>query len=121
MKLTSLEYDAILNRSAIKRANPDSSQSSYPIPQCPAVYKSVPQAGDERSDSAKLLIRVKSFRRRLLDEDNLVEKWHVDALRYAGIVPSDAPDKAKIEVSQEKVKTKEEECTVITIERIGSP
>lgn len=61
------------------------------------------------------VVRVTSFRTRLLDTDNLVPKWHVDSLRYAGVLPSDAPDRARIETSQEKVKTKAEERTEIEI------
>lgn len=72
--------------------------------------------GIEGGNPTKFSVVVTSYRRRLLDEDNLVEKWHVDALRYAGILPADSPDQARIQVKQEKVRTKEEECTVITIE-----
>lgn len=57
----------------------------------------------------RFLVRVTAFRKRLLDEDNLCEKYHVDLLRYAGVLPSDAPGTAKIEVSQQKVGPKEPE------------
>lgn len=66
-------------------------------------------------DPRKFLVRVTSFRRRLLDIDNLCEKFHVDCCRYAGILPSDAPGQTKIEVSQQKVASKEEERTEIEI------
>jgi len=69
----------------------------------------------EASHSGRLVVRVESFRRRLLDEDNLAIKWAVDALRYAGIIPDDSPDKVSIKACQQKVKTKEEERTEITI------
>lgn len=61
------------------------------------------------------LVRVKAFRRRLLDEDNLCEKYVVDLCRYAGALPSDAAGKAKIEVTQEKVGQKEREFVRIEI------
>ena len=45
----------------------------------------------QRPDRRQFLVRVTSFRRRLLDEDNLCEKYHVDLCRYAGAIPDDAP------------------------------
>lgn len=72
-----------------------------------------PQA--EKRDSANFLVRVTSYRRRLLDEDNLCEKFHVDCLRYAGIIPGDAPGQTRIEVRQEKVRKGEAEEIVIEV------
>jgi len=69
----------------------------------------------EAGHSGKFVVRITSYRRRLLDEDNLAEKYHVDACRYAGILPSDAPDKTHIEVRQEKVKLMSEERTEIEL------
>lgn len=66
----------------------------------------------------KFLVRVTSFRRRLLDTDNLAEKYHVDLCRYAGIIPSDAPGVTQIEVRQEKVRKKEREFVRIQIFRL---
>ena len=65
----------------------------------------------------RFLIRVTSYRHRLLDEDNLCEKFHVDLCRYAGILSSDAPGKSKIEVSQQKVPSKDKEFVRIEILR----
>lgn len=69
----------------------------------------------EEKHSGRFLIRVTSRRRRLLDEDNLAEKFHVDCLRYSGIIPSDTPECAHIEVSQEKISKGETEETVIEV------
>ena len=69
------------------------------------------------SYSGKFVVRITSFRKRLLDEDNLAVKYHVDALRYAGIIPNDAPDKTHIEVSQIKSDTN---MTLIEIEAVGA-
>lgn len=63
----------------------------------------------------RFLVRVKSYRKRLLDEDNLCEKYFVDLLRNSGVIPSDAPGQTKIEVCQEKVGPKEPERTVIEV------
>ena len=69
----------------------------------------------EGRSSERFLVCVTSVRKRLLDEDNLCEKFHVDLCRYAGCIPSDAPECAKIEVSQRKAKRGEIEHTVIEI------
>jgi hypothetical protein len=64
----------------------------------------------------KFLVRVTSFRVRLLDEDNLCEKYHVDLCRYAGLLRADDPGQARIVTTQEKVRTKAEERTEVVIE-----
>ena len=64
--------------------------------------------------SGRVLVRVTTRRKRLLDEDNLCEKYHVDLCRYAGVVSDDAPERTKIEVHQTKCRKGEQE--EITIE-----
>lgn len=66
----------------------------------------------------RFLVRIKAFRKRLLDEDNLCCKYHVDLLRYSGVIPSDAPGIAKIEVCQEKVGPKEPERVEIEVYKL---
>ncbi len=66
-------------------------------------------------DTRRFLVRVTSIRKRLLDQDNLCEKYHVDCCRYAGILPSDAPGQTTIEVNQRKAGKDEEERTEVTI------
>lgn len=63
----------------------------------------------------RVLVRVTSYRCRLLDEDNLCEKYAVDCCRYSGLIPGDGPKQAKIEVCQEEVGSKTEERTLIEI------
>lgn len=65
--------------------------------------------------SGRFLVRVTSFRKRLLDEDNLCEKYIVDCCRYAGLLASDGPGQTKIEVSQQKVGKGEPEFTRVEI------
>lgn len=65
--------------------------------------------------SQKFLVRVTSIRKRLLDEDNLCEKYHVDLCRYAGIIPCDEADKVKIEVCQKKAGKEDVEKTIIEV------
>jgi len=69
----------------------------------------------EKPVPTRVLVRVTSYRCRLLDEDNLCEKYAVDCCRYAGLLPGDSAAEAKIEVCQEKVGSKAEERTVIEI------
>jgi len=69
----------------------------------------------QRPASARFFIRVTSRRKRLLDEDNLCEKYHVDCCRYAGLIPGDGPGQTRIEVRQEKVEPGAQEETVIEI------
>jgi hypothetical protein len=58
---------------------------------------------------------VTSLRRRLIDEDNLCEKYVVDCCRYAGLLPGDGPGTTEIKVRQKKVGSEAEECTVVEI------
>lgn len=69
----------------------------------------------QRPAGKRFLVRVTSFRRRLLDEDNLCSKYHVDLCRYASIIPGDSPDKCKIEVGQIKVGKSQTEKTVVEV------
>lgn len=65
--------------------------------------------------SGVLLVRITSVRARLLDEDNLCEKYHVDCLRYAGIISDDSPDKTRIETTQRKARKGEAERVEIEV------
>lgn len=97
-----------------ERASPvpvaEPAPSNGPLAACPA----------QAPDSGKRIVRITSYRVRLLDTDNCIPKWHVDAIRYcgAGILPSDAPDRCEIITTQRKVAHKTEERTHILIERV---
>lgn len=69
----------------------------------------------QRPTGSRVLVRIESVRKRLLDEDNLCEKYHVDLLRYAGVISGDEADKTKIETSQRKAKKGEEEKVIIEV------
>ena len=107
---------------SVRRRNPAlypiSCVEQSPVVECSAGIGALAESKVEEGDSVRFLVVVESFRIRLLDEDNLCEKYHVDCCRYAGLIPDDAPGKAKIEVYQTKVKTKDEEKTVLTITRL---
>jgi len=70
---------------------------------------------DERPACQRFLVCVTAFRHRLLDEDNICEKYYVDLCRYAGIIPNDAPDQVSIEAKQKKIGKSEKERVVIEI------
>jgi hypothetical protein len=61
------------------------------------------------------VVRIKSFRTRLIDERNLYDKAITDALRYAGIIRDDSPQWCKVEVSQIRVGIKADERTEIDV------
>lgn len=69
----------------------------------------------ERDYSGDFLVRVTSVRRRLLDDDNLCEKYLVDALRYSGLLPGDSPRTTRIETGQRQAKEGEDEHTLVEI------
>lgn len=104
----------------------DGVSDSANSPVVPPVVERRPRAASLGKGKAKgghpkrFLIRVKDFRHRLLDEDNLAEKYHVDCLRYAGLIPGDAPGQAKIEVSQEKIGREESPRVEIEIDILPS-
>lgn len=66
---------------------------------------------------ARFLVRVTSRRRRLADPDNLAggAKSLIDCLRYAGAIPDDNPAAIDYEPRQEKVRTQEEEVTILEV------
>jgi hypothetical protein len=74
------------------------------------------EAGNSRS-LLRSLVRITSYRRRLLDFDNLAGgcKYFCDCCVYAQLIPDDAPEHIILEVRQEKVKTKAEEKTLIEL------
>jgi hypothetical protein len=102
------------------RLNSDcpSGPAPAPVVERPARSRALGTRKAQKADTGVFLVRVTSRRRRLLDEDNLAEKYHVDCCRYAGLVPGDAAGQARIETRQEKVGRKEDECTVIEISQL---
>ncbi len=67
------------------------------------------------STRPRILIRVLSIRKRLLDTDNLCAKYAVDQLRYHQFILNDSPELTTIETTQRKCLKDEAEHTEITI------
>jgi hypothetical protein len=82
-----------------------------------SVHEPLAAAQAKAQDSKRVLVRVTSVRKRLLDEDNLCEKFHIDCCRYAGLIRDDNPAATKIEVNQRKARKNEAERTIIEIIR----
>jgi len=69
----------------------------------------------ETHTASRVHIRFESVRKRLLDPDNICEKWTLDCLRYIGVIRGDEPDKITLETTQRRANKGEEERTEITI------
>src|ERR1051325_5522165 len=83
----------------------------------PLRHEPVAAAEGKSGHTSCRVVRITSFGCRLLYPDNLVGgvKYFVDSIRYAGLIPGDAPENITLEVRQEKVKTRAEERTTILI------
>ena len=103
--MTQAEYEAHLAKSGSRSSKPQQVVFNAPL-----AASEVPAVSPRLRN-----ISVVSFRRRLIDPDNLIVKYHVDGLRYCGIIQDDSAAHITIQVSQEKVSRKEDECTLISI------
>lgn len=63
----------------------------------------------------RFLVRIEAVRTRLLDEDNLCEKYHVDLLRYSGIISGDEAGTTRIETRQRKAHKDEKERIIFKV------
>lgn len=93
-------------------------QSPCAKPQSTLRHESVAEEKGKGGHPRRLLVRVTSIRRRLLDYDNLIPKYFVDCLRYAGILSGDTEAEIDLRIAQRKTKDKSEEGTEIEIEVI---
>lgn len=105
------EYEA---RNA--RTNKAGSVPSSAKPEPPVHDESMAAEKGNDAHPIRRVVRITSFRLRLLDERNLADKYFTDALIYAGILHGDSPDEAQIIVRQEKVSEAALERTEIWIE-----
>jgi hypothetical protein len=110
--------EQFLRRNATDDPARSDSARAMPIAEPPASNGALATRQAQARDTRKRIVRLTSYRVRLLDTDNVCGKFHTDAIRYcgAGILPDDAPDRCEIFTSQIKVATKAEERTRIVIE-----
>ena len=102
---------------ALRKSNANNTNDTgkAPIPERTAGNAALVETQVQSGTGDRILVRIESIRKRLLDEDNLVSKYHTDLCRYSGLIPSDAPGVCKIETTQRKAEKGEEERTEITI------
>jgi hypothetical protein len=93
--------------------------SPGPLPQPPVLHDPLEQAKGKTKDSGRTIVRVVSYRRRLLDEDNLCPKYFIDGLRYASLLQKDSPESCHIQIAQVRVRVKADERTEITVTSPG--
>jgi len=92
--------------------------ASNPQQQCDPVDEPVAEDAGEIAYQGRCLVRITSFRVRLLDTRNLWDKHFVDALVESQILFDDSPKHAQIEVDQIKVSDPSLERTEIVIEKL---
>lgn len=108
MRWTKEQYESYQARRALQGAKPEPTVRHEPLA----------AAQGKAAGSPRIVVRIASFRVRLLDPDNLAggAKYIVDGLRYAGLIPDDSPDQIILEVSQKKVTNRNQELTSVEIE-----
>lgn len=94
--------------------------ASGPVAEQVIRYDPVAAVQREEGDPTRFQVRITSYRRRLLDPDNLAGgcKYFVDCCRYAKLIPDDRPQDIILDTRQEKVRRREDERTEIIIERL---
>ena len=98
--------------------NKQESPEFKPNAQMGAMGKTQGEERDTSGNSPRYRVRIRSYRVRQLDLDNLYGgvKYFVDTLRYAEIIPDDDPESITLQVSQEKVKNYSKEKTEVEVE-----
>lgn len=99
-----------------RKGHPAHRKAQGAIAECPVRQAPLGAHEGETFYSGRVSVRVTSYRRRLLDPDNLCAKWFLDACRYSRLIRDDRPEDITFSVSQEKVTQPEDERTEILIE-----
>lgn len=102
--------------SAFIRANTDShaeGQRKSPQPQRSPSDVALVKDEDKKDDSKRITISYRVFRSRFCDPDNLLLKWHTDALRYEGLIKDDRYEDIEIRVQQFKSKEEYVEIKIV--------
>jgi hypothetical protein len=96
-------------RDLIKRTIPNNQGASPdPKPKRPIRNEPLAKGGGKKENTRRIHIRLTARRKRLIDPDNLVFKYFIDCVRYAGGVPDDRAEDVTIEARQEKTRGEEE-------------
>lgn len=82
-------------------------------PKRPIRDESLAKDEGKEAGTGRIHIRFTVRRKRLIDPDNIIAKYLIDCLRYAGAIPDDRAKDITLEIKQEK--TREEEETLIEL------
>jgi hypothetical protein len=101
--------DLIKKRTVGRKTIPNN-QGASPDPKPKRSVRNEPLAkgGGKKENTGRIHIRLSARRKRLIDPDNLVFKYFIDCLRYAGAIPDDRAEDVTIEARQEKTRGEEE-------------
>ncbi len=99
------------------KANCDHDSRKIALMESGAGHEPLGTPSPQEENPARFRVIITSIRKRLLDEDNLAEKFHVDCLRRYGFIPNDDPATTRIEVTQRKCARGEPERIEIVIEK----
>lgn len=107
---TKAEYEAHQARVAASSAKPKQAIRDEPVGK---------EEGKTENTTGvpRRIVRITSYRRRLLDPDNLAGgcKYFLDCCKYSQLIQDDRPQDIELIIKQVKVKTKEEERTEIEV------
>ena len=103
------------NERFIQRVIDADSSGAVAVVEFPAVGASLETVKNQKGPTGRIFIRFVSVRKRLLDPDNLCEKYLLDCLRYTSLISGDEPEKVSIQTTQRKCQQGESERTIVEI------
>ena len=108
------DYDAFVARTAAKRPEP-AVKVLAPRTQPTPKHELAREARGEEECTRRIHVSIEVRRRRLLDPDNICNKFITDLLRYSGILRDDSSKFIEFSQRQTKVKRREEEETIVEL------
>lgn len=96
--------------------NDDYRSLPRPEPEPPLCDEPLAAASRTKPHAPRRRVSITSYRRRLLDPDNLCGKWFVDALRHLHVIEDDTAEDIEFSIKQIKVSEKDQERTVIEVD-----
>lgn len=114
--MTKAEFNELIRRRPnLAARNPVGGTAQGAQPERAVRHEPMAEAQRKESHSSRVSVRITSFRRRLIDPDNLCGKFFTDCLRYAGIIKDDTSKHITLTVTQEQVASKTDERTEILV------
>jgi hypothetical protein len=104
-----------LNEYEQRRRNLAGGQASGSVPEQAVRHDSLGPKQRKKADPKRYKVCIVSYRKRLIDPDNLCPKYFIDALRYCGVIQDDTAKHIAVEISQEKVAGSFDVRTEITV------